>query len=214
MAYFITTDVVPSSPPGSERERRGWDTLNVTIWNGKSPDDPDKKRLGKYERNYSTMYNTFLPFSKAEKDFALYSPNYDSTRIMKLPECEDIGGEDINASGFCPVDYYIPKYEGDEEINKNPQWGLVAGCTWGDDAHWKVQFLDLSQVDNGLIKRDDRFGYINLPSGVDLKDAVHLIFEDDGEALLEIATPYFVRVKSNGSITDRLGYLNKIPEDK
>ena len=50
--------------------------------------------------------------------------------------------------------------------------GFVAGCCWGDDSSWKLQALDLSDVKNGVIKRDDRFGYIELPSSVSLKDCI------------------------------------------
>jgi hypothetical protein len=38
----------------------------------------------------------------------------------------------------------------------------VWGCIWGDDSSWKVQYLDLSRIQDGLINRDERFGYIEL----------------------------------------------------
>jgi hypothetical protein len=33
---------------------------------------------------------------------------------------------------------------------------------WGDDSSWKLQYLDLSQIRQGIIHRDDRFGYVEL----------------------------------------------------
>jgi hypothetical protein len=33
---------------------------------------------------------------------------------------------------------------------------------WGDDDSWKVQFLDLTDVRSGVIRRDERFGYVEL----------------------------------------------------
>ncbi|MEJ0022401.1 MAG: hypothetical protein WDN76_02410 [Alphaproteobacteria bacterium] len=29
---------------------------------------------------------------------------------MSLPECSDLGGEEPAANGFCPVEYYVPRY--------------------------------------------------------------------------------------------------------
>jgi hypothetical protein len=54
------------------------------------------------------------------------------------------------------------------------KFGFVAGCIWGDDSSWKVQYLDLSRASEGLIKRDERFGYIELPSGMRLKEAIDM----------------------------------------
>jgi hypothetical protein len=33
---------------------------------------------------------------------------------------------------------------------------------WGDDSSWKIQYLDLSSIREGVIRRDDRFGYLKL----------------------------------------------------
>ena len=53
-------------------------------------------------------------------------------------------------------------------------FGFVAGCIWGDDSSWKIEFLDLSEIGNGVIKRDVRFGYIEMPEGMRLHQAVNL----------------------------------------
>jgi hypothetical protein len=56
---------------------------------------------------------------------------------------------------------------GSEFWNSDHEWpsgdfGFVWGCVWGDDSSWKVQYLDLSDVRNGAIRRDERFGYVQL----------------------------------------------------
>lgn len=186
------------------------------------------EQIGEYVRNYPNLFHTFCHFRVADKDFALYSRDYTATRIMELPSCRDIGGEDRHTAGFCPVDYFIPRYveresenlDGglsryrvnepkeedlvpttttftplDEKTGKrimvekrsypvspvlfNP-FGFIAGCIWGDDSSWKIQYLDLSDAHCGRIKRDDRFGYISLPDSLTLKQAISLIdYEPD-----------------------------------
>ena len=130
----------------------------------------DKEQIGEYERNYKSFFNTFFHFHRGGKDFALYSPCYSVTRIMELPSCKDIGGEDSNSEGFCPVDYYIPRSSNGEFY----PFGFVAGCIWGDDSTYKIQYLDLSEAEKGIVKRDDRFGYIMLPENQSLKEAIDM----------------------------------------
>jgi hypothetical protein len=65
--------------------------------------------------------------------------------------------------------------QGDYEsgyVKLPPDHGFVAGCIWGDDSSWKIQYLDLSRVEEGIIRREERFGYIELPQSVRLRDAI------------------------------------------
>ncbi len=184
-------------------------------------EDTQEELVGEYERNYALL-NTFCCFRKDDREYALYSPNYSATRIMELPSCKDLGGEETSSNGFCPTDYYVPSYI-DREItwhnglvarsrvheprpeNLKPEvwkatvldaktgekievedrsypvssllyypFGFVAGCLWGDDSTWKIQYLDLSEADKGIVKRDERFGYIVLPEKLRLKEAVDM----------------------------------------
>jgi hypothetical protein len=65
---------------------------------------------------------------------------------------------DVNDGSIIPGSkYWTP----DEEWPTG-DFGFVWGCYWGDDSSWKVQYLDLSQVQQGVIKRQERFGYIEL----------------------------------------------------
>jgi hypothetical protein len=160
--------------------------------------DREENKIGEYIRNYSSFYNTFFAFQHANGNwYALYSPNYTTTRIMELPSCNDIGGEENNANGFCPTDYYVPNYIDyiytdhepirasqieDEEVGKGNtiddikfwNFAFVAGCVWGDDWSDKVEHIDLTNADKGIITRTDKFGYIWIPNGMKLKDAIDM----------------------------------------
>lgn len=245
-----------------------WNQLRMGIYLG-------DQLIGEYLRNYSSFGEaTFHPFQQDGQWYALYSKDYTATRLMKLPECIDIGGEDPQSNGFCPVEYHIPQLCGhtlnpddpkpvvanhdsekwaykvpsegggtryywpddkdhpypDEErkvaylaekershatadawSDRHPftteyaRWGFVAGCYWGDDSSWKVQFLDLSRAKEGIITRDERFGYIWLPRGVSLKDAIDTesiyVLNDPPEKMrISIALP--VRFRLDGQMIE------------
>lgn len=51
-------------------------------------------------------------------------------------------------------------------------FGFVSGCYWMDD--FTVHYLDLSEVNKGIIKRDARFGYVELIDNLPLKEAFDL----------------------------------------
>lgn len=53
------------------------------------------------------------------------------------------------------------------------QWGVYAGCVWGDDSSYKLRYVDLSKVAEGIVTTDERFGYVELPEGK-LKDLITL----------------------------------------
>lgn len=180
----------------------GWKGLRIGIFLV-SPEG--EEQIGEYTRNYDELYRTFCPFKKGDKDYALYSPHYTATRVMELPSCRDIGGEEPHSVGFCPVDFFVPCYileehkspdgrikvsprnEPDEETMQDSThskvisprlyypFGFVAGCIWGDDSSWKIEYLDLSAVEKGEIHRDARFGYIEMPDGMSLKQAIDLV---------------------------------------
>jgi len=179
-----------------------------------------EEKVGEYSRNYRHLYKTFYQFRKNEKDYALYSPSYSVSRVMELPSCKDIGGEEPSPDAFCPVDYYVPCYierewtkgspVGQKYVVNEPSaenliesevckpaspvlyypFGFVAGCIWGDESSMKIQYLDLGQVEAGIIKRDERFGYIKMPDKLTLKDSIDLAdyncdsSEEDGYSII------------------------------
>jgi hypothetical protein len=210
-----------------ERDSKKWRGGNVGVFR---VEDGKEEWIGEYERNYTSLFNTFFHFHRNGNDFALYSPDYTATRIMELPACKDLGGEEPHSEGFCPVDYFVPTYIEQEvvsiitnpdgtterEVEKilinNPKeetildcvrrmpltnfntgetrervmtyhslnsrqhqpFGFVAGCVWGDDSTYKIQYLDLSEAEKGIVKRDDRFGYIALPENQSLQEAIDM----------------------------------------
>lgn len=95
--YHIKTEA-------KEIQKGAWKGTVVSIYK-------DEEKIGEYIRNYHSYgEQTFHPFEKDGKWYAIYSENYTSTSIMSLPDCKKIGGQEAKASGFCPVDYFIPKY--------------------------------------------------------------------------------------------------------
>jgi hypothetical protein len=238
------------------RKTEGWGGVTVGVFQQDTKDGA-KQLLGTYNRNYSTNYNNFAPTRKGDRYFALYSPDYTCTRVMEIMPgvgFKDIGGEEGDSNGFCPVDLYIPtlreyvneQFDGGsskikdwsrildffpagsrmteasskskgrqkleypdgkpiraytgvmEKIGPNyperekyksvwgperddfksgfvilpPSHAFVAGCYWGDDGSWKIQYIDVSRIDEGIIKREERFGYIELPTNLSLKKAI------------------------------------------
>lgn len=190
-----------------------WNSQKIGIFQQEKDEEPVK--IGEYLRNYSSFMHTFFPFRHENgKWYALYSPDYTATRVMELPSCKDIGGEEPNGSGFCPMDYYVPTYidfkytdhepirasQIDPEDLKNESlntpddirhwhFGFVSGCIWGDDWSEKIEYLDLSEADKGIIKRSAKFGYIWLPNGIRMKDAIDMdCYDGHDETMIRIAT--------------------------
>jgi hypothetical protein len=133
------------------------------------------KKVVEYERNYALL-QTFEPFRQGDRDFALISPRYTGTSVLDLATGRVIAAEPESSAGFCPVGFYVPDWwdvhdgrliPGSEYWSFDCEWpigkfGFVWGCIWGDDSAWKVQYLDLSGVRDGVIRREERFGYAEL----------------------------------------------------
>jgi hypothetical protein len=162
--FFVQTEFIDNGPNVLR-------SLRVKIYQRV---DTRTDQIGEYIRNHSGLYETFHPFRQDGSWFALYSQDYTATRVMQLPSCRDIAGEEPHSNGFCPVDYYVP-YEVQQIIaaGEAGRFGFVAGCIWGDDSSWKIQHLDLSEIQRGRLTRSEKFGYVAMPSDVArLKDCV------------------------------------------
>jgi hypothetical protein len=188
-----------------------WTGLRVGVYR---LTDGQEELVGEYTRNYPSLFSTFFSFQAEGMDLALYSPSYTATRILALPECVDLGGEEPGSHGFCPVELFVPTYtevESTPIVNGKPlqfrrnnpkpgdlssekysvitpltyyPFGFVAGCVWGDDSTWKIQYLDLSRAAEGILKREERFGYVELPENVKLSDAIDMtdyLYDPDEE---------------------------------
>ncbi|WP_095200558.1 hypothetical protein [Mesorhizobium carmichaelinearum] len=88
-----------------EQPRSGFvGEVTVNIFDGDS-------WVGAYRRNYPSFgEETFEPFEIDGAWYALYSSDYTATRVMSLPDCRDLGGEEPASDGFCPVELYVPRY--------------------------------------------------------------------------------------------------------
>ena len=161
---FVVRVTEHPRPPGT------WRRVAIDVLDG-------ERAVGAYERNYA-MLQTFEPFRQGDRNFALVSSNYTATSIMDLATGEIIGGEQPDSGGFCPVGFYVPDWwdvhdatilPGTTHWSTDKEWpvgdfGFVWGCVWGDDSSWKVQYLDLACAADGVVSRDERFGYLELAS--------------------------------------------------
>ncbi len=169
----------------------------------------DVEEICEYERNYSMM-QTFEPFRQGTSEFALISRDYTRTAVLDLASGAVIAEEPDTPDGFCPVCFYVPDWwdvndgsviPGSEYWNYDREWpkgdfGFVWGCLWGDDSSWKVQYLDLSQIDDGVIRREERFGYLELATHSFQNPCSTL----DPQTLHESDPPSFIRlVRCKGS---------------
>lgn len=157
------TRVTETKAPGT------WTTSHVEVLDG-------SRVIAEYDRDYA-MLSTFEPFRQGDRNFALISPHYTATSVLDLDSGQVMAGESPDASGFCPVGYYVPdwwdvhsgeklpgetSWRADDEWPADGSFGFVWGCLWGDDSSWKVQYLDLSRIQDGELRREERFGYLRL----------------------------------------------------
>jgi hypothetical protein len=165
----FTTRIAVTSPPNA------WQTVHVDVLDRGT-------QIGSYDRNYA-MLQTFEPFRQGDHFFALMAPEYTATSVMDLRTGEVVASEKPSPVGFCPVGFYVPDWwdvndgsilPGSTLWNVDKEWpsrgdfGFVWGCVWGDDSSWKVQYLDLSRIQQGEIRREERFGYLKLATRPDV----------------------------------------------
>lgn len=139
-------------------------------------------------------------------------------------------GEELPGVSFCPVDFYVPEYESadslfntinylqgrdvsqqekDLQVQKvlerfhwvsTGQWGLYAGTAWGDDGYYKIRHIDLSSISEGIVKTDERYGYLEMPNNTRrLHEVVSLSVNP---AMVSINTP--IHFRADGTV--RPGY--------
>ena len=168
-----------------ETGRDSWSKLKIDIYQMDDdkydiPEGADGTHIGSYERNYSSLYKTFHPFKKGDQWYAMYSKSYEKISVMELPSCKEIA---TNDDSFCPVEFYVPSYDNMMSKEDNDEWnnqfkdvegtfGFVSGCYWGDDSSWKIAYLDLSDMLNGKIKLEHKFGYIEQPPELSLQQCI------------------------------------------
>ncbi|MBL8855182.1 MAG: hypothetical protein JNK57_14545 [Planctomycetaceae bacterium] len=157
-----------------ENQSGTWPSTIVEVFRRADPGG-EATKVCEYERNHALL-NTFEPFRQGDRELALISPQYTGTSVLDLTTGDVIAAELVTSTGFCPVGFYVPDWwdlhdgsviPGSEYWNADHEWplgefGFVWGCEWGDDSSWKVQLLDLTEIQSGRIRRDERFGYVEL----------------------------------------------------
>lgn len=166
--YVLRTKAQPNAP-GT------WDSTVVEVCRRTDSGDPEP--VCTYVRNHA-LFQTFEPFRQGNREYALISRDYTRTAVLDLSTFEVIAEEveETPGCGFCPVGFYVPDWwdvhdgsviPGSEYWRNANEWpvgdfGFVWGCYWGDDSSWKVQLLDLGRLREGVIVREERFGYLEL----------------------------------------------------
>jgi hypothetical protein len=180
--YKLEIDRIPTG-------KGTWDVTRVGVWDQWNA----AGLVTEYTYGYPSKSPPFEPFWQDHHPYALFSDDYTRTSVMDLETGGVIATEPADPWGFCPVELWVPDWwdhnDGSilpgslywEESDKLPDgtWGLVAGCVWGDDWSWKIQYLDLSRITEGILTRDERFGYISLAGT--LHQGVH--YDPEGDRL-------------------------------
>lgn len=109
-----------------------------------------------------------------------YVPDWTIGYIDGYNDGEDL--EDLKKEYLPPMaeeiesgSYYVNiNEEAGHAFNHTGQWGVVSGCVWGDDSSYKVRYIDLSRIAEGIVTEDDRFGYVEIPPERLLSESVQL----------------------------------------
>jgi hypothetical protein len=214
---------IPSQPKPRDRyvvkgypkpNRPGtWDSTLVEVFR-RTSSSSGLEKICQYERYYALL-RTFEPFRQGSRDFALISRDYTKTEVLDL-ESGNVIAEEVDepeglpGGGFCPVGFYVPDWwdvndgsviPGSEHWRADYEWpngefGFVWGCHWGDDSSWKVQYLDLRQVQQGLIRREERFGYLELAT-VGFENPCFNLERTE----LQKSVPPFIELRRNNGMT-------------
>lgn len=152
--------------------------LIITIY--QTNEKGEKNKIGQYERDHHDFFLTFYPFKQGVREFALISKHYSKTSVIELPSCKVIAEESwALKDAFCPMDFYVSE--------QNPYLGFVAGCRFNDDTSYKIECLDLNNLQKGKIIRDNRFGYIELSENIKLADAINQTMHNDKDYSIDVA---------------------------
>lgn len=210
--YVLRMSAKPNAP-GT------WDSTVMEVCRRNGSVDPEV--LGSYLRNLAP-FQTFEPFRQGGRDYALISRDYTKTAVLELSTFEVIAEEEETpGSGFCPAGFFVPDWwdihdgrliPGSEYWGKDCEWptgdfGFVWGCYWGDDCSWKVQYLDLSRIREGVLVREERFGYLELGTNGYLSPCFSDKLEEDTPR-----KPNFIEVR-HGSNGPRVRLLVELDYD-
>jgi hypothetical protein len=124
---------------------------------------------------------------------AFYVPRYTTTREMFRGKWLETKHFENEYDEEELEEYYSIKRDypptPDDHISSVPEgptcngeffcdYGFLSGCVWGDDISWKLRFIDLSQLNEKVLKIEEKFGYFELPNDMKLRDCVRNDSED------------------------------------
>ncbi|XKH58693.1 hypothetical protein LG293_16725 (plasmid) [Citricoccus nitrophenolicus] len=99
----------------------------------------------------------------------------DAGRVLATPPVPEVNGMPARGLSFYPHRFRV--FGTEDDPSADGTWGIMSGCLYGDDDYFKVRYIDLSAALSGRITEDERFGYMELPTGVGL-DAVQMAGPD------------------------------------
>jgi hypothetical protein len=184
---FRVTTRAKANRPGT------WDSTIVTILDG-------DVEVGSYERSYpSFAADTFEPFEQNGRWYALYSANHTCTRIMTLPDCKDIGGEESHGGGFCPVELFVPRYR--ELI-----WTKPNDAPWGAHRSWVFEAEANGLRDEDKVGRTDMRQTVGPWRTLDIAFVAGCVWGDDSSWKLQV---FDLSRVSEGILTrsERFGFV-------
>ncbi len=96
--------------------------------------------------------------------------------------CESFAMHDGTVRNY--VSWFDAEYKSEEEFIEDVKdkpivwadYAFLSGCIWGDDSSWKLRYLDISDIENKVVKIEERFGYWELACNLDIRESVR-IFE-------------------------------------
>jgi hypothetical protein len=144
------------------------------------------------------------PTVSQEKHDQIIAYNPESSFLTEHPV-----GSEMPGWGFCPIDFRVfdwrerftddaptktygkegdekPLYSDEKLYSLTGQWAIYSGCVWGDDSSWKLRYIDLSRISEGVVTSEDRFGYF--PLGGKLSSVTYDGEEDEFYMSVEVMT--------------------------
>jgi len=64
----------------------------------------------------------------------------------------------------------MPEFDSEQYTD----FGFLCGCVWGDDAEWKIKYIDLSQINSRILSITEKFGYWEIPRTLTLKQCIDM----------------------------------------
>ena len=122
----------------------------IEDWCGEDPDSNGFCPVEIYVPRYRALKSSFVSYGKTH-EFDTYAVDCDyKTEAEFLKDMPTFDSENFTDFGF------------------------LCGCHWGDDASWKIRYIDLSNIGNKELIITEKFGYWQMPSNLTLRDCIDM----------------------------------------